>query len=111
MRNKKTAREPFARLAGGHWGIPAMTDFRAEGTIMGPTGLTAVFGMGTGGTPPVWSPERRTAGGQATPAATIAVGWSRSHRTASAGGAWGAIPPPDAGGSCRRSRGTDHLDF
>ena len=34
-----------------------MTDFRARGTIMGPTGLTAVFGMGTGVTPPVWSPE------------------------------------------------------
>ena len=34
-----------------------MTDFRARGTIMGPTGLTAVFGMGTGVAPPVWSPE------------------------------------------------------
>ena len=42
-----------------------MTDFRARGTIMGPTGLTAVFGMGTGVTPPVWSPEIRPAGGQA----------------------------------------------
>ena len=34
-----------------------MTDFRARGTIMGPAGLTAVFGMGTGGAPRVWSPE------------------------------------------------------
>ncbi len=34
-----------------------MTDFRARGTIMGPAGLTAVFGMGTGGTPRVSSPE------------------------------------------------------
>lgn len=34
-----------------------MTDFRARGTIMGPAGLTAVFGMGTGGTPQVSSPE------------------------------------------------------
>ncbi len=34
-----------------------MTDFRAKGTIMGLAGLTAVFGMGTGGTPPVSSPE------------------------------------------------------
>ena len=42
-----------------------MTDFRARGTIMGPAGLTAVFGMGTGVTPPVWSPESRPAGGQA----------------------------------------------
>ena len=34
-----------------------MTDFRARGTIMGLTGLTAVFGMGTGGTLSVLSPE------------------------------------------------------
>ena len=38
---------------------PAMTDFRAFGTIMGLAGLTAVFGMGTGVAPPVWSPGRR----------------------------------------------------
>ena len=44
-------------------GNPAMTDFRARGTIMGLAGLTAVFGMGTGVTPPVWSPEKRLAGG------------------------------------------------
>ena len=42
-----------------------MTDFRAGGTIMGLAGLTAVFGMGTGVTPPVWSPEKPPAGGQA----------------------------------------------
>ena len=47
--------------------IPAMTDFRAKGTIMGLAGLTAVFGMGTGVAPPVWSPESRPAGGQAGP--------------------------------------------
>ena len=35
---------------------------------MGLAGLTAVFGMGTGVTPPVWSPEKRPAGGQAGPA-------------------------------------------
>ena len=34
---------------------------------MGLAGLTAVFGMGTGVTPPVWSPESRPAGGQAGP--------------------------------------------
>jgi hypothetical protein len=45
--------------------IPAITDFRAKGTIMGRAGLTAVFGMGTGVTPPVWSPEKSPAGGQA----------------------------------------------
>ena len=33
-----------------------MTDFRAKGTIMGPTGLTAVFGMGTGVAPSLRSP-------------------------------------------------------
>ena len=42
--------------------MPAITDFRAKGTIIGPTGLTAVFGMGTGVTPPVGSPTKRTAG-------------------------------------------------
>ena len=46
-----------------------MTDFRARGTIMGPTGLTAVFGMGTGVAPPVWSPGKRPAGGFAPPGA------------------------------------------
>ena len=40
---------------------------------MGPAGLTAVFGMGTGVTPPVWSPENRPAGGQAAAAAIFAV--------------------------------------
>jgi hypothetical protein len=35
---------------------PAMTYFRAESTIIGPKCLTAVFGMGTGGTTWVSSP-------------------------------------------------------
>lgn len=39
-----------------------MTDFRAWGTIMGPAGLTAVFEMGTGRAPPVWSPGSRLTG-------------------------------------------------
>ncbi len=55
--------------------IPAITDFRARGTIIGPAGLTAVFGMGTGVTPPVWSPEKYPAGGQAQPG-TDFRGWS-----------------------------------
>jgi hypothetical protein len=52
---------------------------------MGPAGLTAVFGMGTGVTPPVWSPEMPPAGCHATPAAfpllvsmvdhTLIFGW------------------------------------
>ena len=37
---------------------------------MGPAGLTAVFGMGTGVAPPVSSPGNRTAGDQAAPAAS-----------------------------------------
>src|SRR4051794_1738098 len=53
-----------------------MTDFRARGTIMGPTGLTAVFGMGTGVTPPVWSPERPPGGGQAAPGDFVQSRWS-----------------------------------
>ena len=35
---------------------PAMTYFRAESTIIGPEGFTAVFGMGTGSPPRVLSP-------------------------------------------------------
>jgi hypothetical protein len=62
--------EPPPARGGGRgrrgWEAPAMTDFRACGTIMGPAGLTAVFGMGTGGAPPVWSPETRP-GGRSTP--------------------------------------------
>lgn len=41
--------------------MPAITDFRAKGTIIGPMDLTAVFGMGTGVTPSVWSPTKRQA--------------------------------------------------
>src|SRR5437868_5607889 len=65
------------------WKIPAITDFRAEGTIMGLAGLTAVFGMGTGVTPPVWSPEKRPAGGQAGPGPVPSMwfGGSATHVT------------------------------
>ena len=42
-------------------------------TIMGPAGLTAVFGMGTGVAPPVWSPGNPPAGNQARPAAYPAM--------------------------------------
>ena len=60
-----------------------MTDFRASGTIMGPAGLTAVFGMGTGGAPQVSSPERVTASGQARGhrLARDQAGFVVSHRT------------------------------
>ena len=56
-----------------------MTDFRAEGTIMGLAGLTAVFGMGTGVTPPVWSPEKRPTGSSAGRARQF--GGSATHVT------------------------------
>ena len=45
--------------SGLHEQIPAITYFRAKGTIIGPGGLTAVFGMGTGVTLLVRSPESR----------------------------------------------------
>jgi hypothetical protein len=47
----------FAGLFRGQ--IPAITYFRAKGTIIGPGGLTAVFGKGTGVTLLVRSPENR----------------------------------------------------
>jgi hypothetical protein len=59
--------------------IPAITDFRARGTIMGPAGLTAVFGMGTGGTPQVWSPEIHPGGRSNPPGRTFAVGSRRGE--------------------------------
>jgi hypothetical protein len=46
---------------------------------MGPAGLTAVFGMGTGVSPPVWSPEMCPAGGQARPGTVSEVGHTKSH--------------------------------
>ena len=61
--------------------IPAITDFRAKGTIIGPAGLTAVFGMGTGVAPPVWSPEKYPAGGQAGPGTDSEVGSHTKRHT------------------------------
>ena len=63
-----------------------MTDFRAWGTIMGLTGLTAVFGMGTGVAPPVSSPGNRPAGDEATPAAPSGTAVGRSRRRVPVGG-------------------------
>ena len=48
---------------------------------MGLAGLTAVFGMGTGVTPPVWSPEKCPAGGQAEPGTVVSGGWSHRGKT------------------------------
>ena len=46
---------------------------------MGLAGLTAVFGMGTGVTPPVWSPEKWPAGGQAGPVTSNGSGFRVGH--------------------------------
>ena len=50
---------------------------------MGLAGLTAVFGMGTGVTPPVWSPEMCPAGGQAGRARDFR--WLVAHRATNPG--------------------------
>ena len=56
---------------------------------MGPAGLTAVFGMGTGVAPPVWSPERRPGGGQAAQVAGwCSSGWSQRQDAHSTRGKW-----------------------
>ena len=56
---------------------------------MGPAGLTAVFGMGTGVTPPVWSPEKRPGGGQAARATGRQWGgWSQRENHTSPEGKW-----------------------
>jgi hypothetical protein len=67
---------------------PAMTDFRAKGTIMGLTGLTAVFGMGTGGTPSVSSPE--SGRGAVRPHGRGESGWIGTPVVGSCGGSWRA---------------------
>ncbi len=66
---QQTAPDSQARVRGGCMEASGDDRLSRRSTIIGPTGLTAVFGMGTGGTPPVWSPERRPAGGQAAPGA------------------------------------------
>ena len=50
---------------------------------MGLAGLTAVFGMGTGVTPPVWSPERRRGGDETTPSRQSRWVGSRARQIAS----------------------------
>ena len=62
---------------------------------MGPAGLTAVFGMGTGVTPPVWSPEMPPAGGQARRPRFRSDGRSRTHQLimrTSLAGEWHVSP-------------------
>ena len=81
MRKRNPPRTIDLVLGGFVVKIPAITDFRAKGTIMGLAGLTAVFGMGTGVTPPVWSPEMYPAGGQAGPGTGFPiVGRTSTHK-------------------------------
>ena len=62
---------------------------------MGPAGLTAVFGMGTGVAPPVWSPGRRPRGGEPPGrgrSGGSAAGRTRGERGERPGEAWpGAV--------------------
>ena len=63
---------------------------------MGLAGLTAVFGMGTGVTPPVWSPEKRPAGGQAGPVTQVSGGLVAQRTSArSCERVSGVLPPRD----------------
>jgi hypothetical protein len=91
IRRAKTSPRPREE-AGGSWvKIPAMTDFRARGTIMGLAGLTAVFGMGTGVAPPVWSPGIRPPGRQAGAAAVKPAVRSRAQIRARVKRAWRGV--------------------
>ena len=94
-------------VPGGFEKIPAMTDFRARGTIMGLAGLTAVFGMGTGGAPPVWSPEIGRGAVRPPRPRWIRGGRSRTRSQVVAGGSGSVIlrgrgPRTDAGSSVMR---------
>jgi hypothetical protein len=53
---------------------------------MGLAGLTAVFGMGTGVAPPVWSPEKQPDGGEAVWSRGLELGRTRGHQPF--GGRW-----------------------
>ena len=54
-------KSPCSTRSKGFWIKPGDTYFHAFGTIIGSKSLTTVFGMGTGVTFPIWSPEE-TAG-------------------------------------------------
>ena len=80
-------------------GDPGDDRLSRDCTIIGLAGLTAVFGMGTGVAPPVWSPGMPAGGGQARRQAVDLwekSGWSRRRRV------FGVIVP--AGWTSRRRR-------
>ena len=78
---------------------PAMTDFRAKGTIMGLAGLTAVFGMGTGVAPPVSSPENQPGGVQAPSAAVVPMAVTLADQSGCGGGRFTPGRGPDGIGA------------
>ncbi len=107
------------RTSGGRSGAAWIEDsgdnrLSRQSTIMGPAGLTAVFGMGTGVTPPVWSPENRPADCQATPAAiprwSVTGTWSSRH-TRSSGTSARTKTNPLSSGICHLPSGICHLSF
>ena len=80
---------------------------------MGPAGLTAVFGMGTGVTPPVWSPENQPAGCQAAPAAIprwSVTGTKSSRHTRSSGTSARTKTNPLSPGICHLALASFHSD-
>ena len=60
---------------------------------MGPAGLTAVFGMGTGVTPPVWSPEN-PAGRAVKPGRRISAMVGHDESIAITHTPWGIVGTP-----------------
>ena len=74
---------------------------------MGPAGLTAVFGMGTGVAPPVWSPGIPPPGGEARRrrAARWSVTTNRRFGHTPSEGDDGHAPPTTLCGSVKLSAG------
>ena len=75
---------------------------------MGLAGLTAVFGMGTGGAPPVWSPGIRPPGGQAGTAAVKPAVRSHKPINQQANGRGVGIPAYPPRGSPHIEQGNRH---
>jgi hypothetical protein len=92
-------------------GVEASGDDRLsrQSTIMGPAGLTAVFGMGTGVAPPVWSPERRPAGRQTTPVPNGAGSATHESSCSAHLGARDTPPNPASLSASERSFGSARL--
>ncbi len=111
---RKAALDSLPRFRGGSWKDSGDNRLSRRSTIRGPAGLTAVFGMGTGVTPPVWSPENRPAGCQAAPAAIprwSVTGTKSSRRTRSSGTSARTKTNPLSPGICHLPFVIWHLAF